>query len=130
MVFFGSFWTIMSRSSQKFLGYFFPRNILCTDFDKNVLGLIVGEFFTNSSGHPGYVAGFVKEFFFGSANILSRKNLLCGNSTRQSTNILLRTTYRMQLKIFSAKKKVLASSLRCLSKDFPISKTLYDKDLI
>jgi hypothetical protein len=24
----------------------------------------------------------------------------------------------------------LASSLRCLSKDFPISKTLYDKDLI
>jgi hypothetical protein len=31
-------------------GYF----IACINFAKNGLGLILGEFFTNSSGHPGY----------------------------------------------------------------------------
>jgi hypothetical protein len=36
-----------------FLGYFFPRHKICINFDlKNMLGCNLGDFFTNSSGHP------------------------------------------------------------------------------
>jgi hypothetical protein len=35
-----------------FLGYLFPRQGFCVDSDKNGLGYILGDFFTNSSGHP------------------------------------------------------------------------------
>jgi hypothetical protein len=36
----------------KFQGYFFQRLGFCNNFDKNVLGYTLGDFFTNSSGHP------------------------------------------------------------------------------
>jgi hypothetical protein len=32
------------------LGYFIPKNRLCINFDKNGLGYILGDLFTNSSG--------------------------------------------------------------------------------
>jgi hypothetical protein len=36
----------------QFLGYFFPRKHLRINFDKKCLGRILGNFFTNVSGHP------------------------------------------------------------------------------
>jgi hypothetical protein len=35
------------------LFYFLHKHILCTNFDENGLSYILGDFFTNSSGHPG-----------------------------------------------------------------------------
>jgi hypothetical protein len=34
-----------------FLGFFIPRLSSCIDFDKNGFGYILGDFFTNISGH-------------------------------------------------------------------------------
>jgi hypothetical protein len=44
-------WAIFlnSKSSPRFLCYFSPK---CRIFDKIGLGYILGDFFTNSSGHP------------------------------------------------------------------------------
>jgi hypothetical protein len=33
-------------------GLLFPQLIICINFDKKGLGYILGDFFTNSSGHP------------------------------------------------------------------------------
>jgi hypothetical protein len=42
------------RSSHNVLGYFFPRLKSRINFDKNALGYnILGDFLTNSYGHPG-----------------------------------------------------------------------------
>jgi hypothetical protein len=41
------------RASPKIWTTFFPRKKLCINFDKSGLGYILGDFFTNSSGHPG-----------------------------------------------------------------------------
>jgi hypothetical protein len=35
------------------VAYFLPRLRLCINFDKIYIGLLLGDFFTNSSGHPG-----------------------------------------------------------------------------
>jgi hypothetical protein len=40
------------RSSPKFWILFSPSHRLRIDFGKNVLGYILGDFFTYSSGHP------------------------------------------------------------------------------
>jgi hypothetical protein len=40
----------------QFLDYFFSRKKLCINFDKNGLGYILGDFFTNSSGHAAHPA--------------------------------------------------------------------------
>jgi hypothetical protein len=39
-----------------FLDNFIPCLSLCINFDKNGLGYILDDFFTNSSGHPGFMA--------------------------------------------------------------------------
>jgi hypothetical protein len=48
---FGQFF-LNFRTSPHFLLLFPPKYILCINFDKNGLGYILGDFFTNSSGHP------------------------------------------------------------------------------
>jgi hypothetical protein len=46
----GSFWI---AEIAHVLGYFFPHWKLSVNFgQKNALGYILGEFFSNSSGHP------------------------------------------------------------------------------
>jgi hypothetical protein len=40
------------RSRSIFFGDDFSRPKLYNNFDKNVLGYILGDYFTNSSGHP------------------------------------------------------------------------------
>jgi hypothetical protein len=47
-------WAAFSSTevSQIFGLNFFLGKVLCLNFAKNVLGYILGDFFTNSSGHP------------------------------------------------------------------------------
>jgi hypothetical protein len=42
------------------LGYFFPQLWLCINFGKNGLGYILGDFFTNSSGHLDHLPNRAK----------------------------------------------------------------------
>jgi hypothetical protein len=59
-IFFGQLFE-NDRSSQIFWRFFIPRKKVCINFGtKNGVGNILGEFFTNSSGHPGQgVSGFL-----------------------------------------------------------------------
>jgi hypothetical protein len=51
------------RNSTNTLGYFFHGKICALIFTRNGLGYILGDFFTNASGHPGCVYYLVgKEF--------------------------------------------------------------------
>jgi hypothetical protein len=64
-MYWATFWAIIHKeenmcrvlsklhSSPQF-GGIFPLLRLCTNFDKSVLGYILGVFFTNSSGHPDF----------------------------------------------------------------------------
>jgi hypothetical protein len=47
---FDSFWKTIDVCSQQFWQLFSWKK-LCISFDKNGLGHILGDFFTNSSGH-------------------------------------------------------------------------------
>jgi hypothetical protein len=46
----GTIWKITLVSH--YIGRFLTRKKLCIDFDRNGLGYILGDFCTNSSGHP------------------------------------------------------------------------------
>jgi hypothetical protein len=41
------------KEKHPFFDNFIPRLSLCINRDKNGLGYILGDFFTNLSGHPG-----------------------------------------------------------------------------
>jgi hypothetical protein len=49
IVYLGKFFLI---NQSKIFDYFFERPSICIKFDKNGLGYILGDFFTNASGHP------------------------------------------------------------------------------
>jgi hypothetical protein len=52
IVYFGQFYE-NDKSGPHFWATFLPRLRLCINFDKNLLGYILGDFFpANSSGHP------------------------------------------------------------------------------
>jgi hypothetical protein len=46
----GSFWQLQKQPT--FFDYFFSPLRLCISFDKNGLGYVLGDFFTNSTYHP------------------------------------------------------------------------------
>jgi hypothetical protein len=49
---------IVFENRRSVLGYFFPQSRLCIIFGKNMFGNILGDFFTNSSGHPDFAPIF------------------------------------------------------------------------
>jgi hypothetical protein len=48
-------WFEKYKSSAHLRGTFSPWYQLCIHFEKNGLGYILGDFFINSSGHPGHL---------------------------------------------------------------------------
>jgi hypothetical protein len=66
-VYFEQFFLKLGTEVDHIFGYFFQLLRLCNDFGKKWVGLhkkltqnvayILGDFFTNSSGHPGPVLG-------------------------------------------------------------------------
>jgi hypothetical protein len=56
------------RSSQNFGATFFYGKSYVIISTKNRFGFIVGDFFTNSSGHPAYIL----EYLLGLKNIIAR----------------------------------------------------------
>jgi hypothetical protein len=53
MAYFGQFFFVNYRSSSHFLATFSHCCGYALNFTKNGLGYVLGDFFTNSSGHPG-----------------------------------------------------------------------------
>jgi hypothetical protein len=49
---FGSF-LIITEEVKNRATFYYGTSYLCINFDKKGLGYILGDFFTNSSGHPG-----------------------------------------------------------------------------
>jgi hypothetical protein len=52
IVYFGVVLFQVKVEMAHFSGLHFPRLKFCINFDINVLGYVLGDFFANSSGHP------------------------------------------------------------------------------
>jgi hypothetical protein len=52
IVFFGRFFSLHTYRRNPIFVYFFPRKKSSINFDKDVLGYILGDFIASSSDHP------------------------------------------------------------------------------
>jgi hypothetical protein len=75
-------WAIFPQT--KHLG-FFPQYKLCNNFEKMVLGYALGDFFTNSSGHPGELNMLVAKIRFWSQFEWKRSDEISVHATASPT---------------------------------------------